>query len=342
LTEAGEGGSPPGTLRIVAWNAQALFDGNQSGTEYDEYREETGWGEEQFAARITGISRAISRIAGGPPDIVALAEIENLRCLDELAKGELAKHGYGWTYFAKNRGAALGVGVLSRVPFTEARSHGIVRDGESAPRPALELWLCPEGAPLALFVCHWKSKLGGEDNTESLRRASARIILRRVREIRSTHPDVPVVVMGDLNENHDEFYRRGGTILSALLPDDPAAADLSAEYGGPSLREDFLVISGEKPPAAERFDPSMPAFYSPWGRELRNGSYYYKNRWETIDHFLLSGQFFDRQGWDFDDCRVLDQEPFVNGRGVPDAYKPRTGSGLSDHLPLLLILTRSE
>jgi endonuclease/exonuclease/phosphatase family metal-dependent hydrolase len=341
LSAAAEGVSPPGTLRVLTWNVQALFDGNQAGTEYSEYLNEAGWAEGKFSARVNAISQAISRIAGGPPDIVALEEIENLRCLEALAGGELAKHGYGWTYFSKNKGASLGIGVLSRIPIAEARAHGMVWDQEAAPRPVLELWLYPEDAPLALFVCHWKSKLGGEDNTEVLRRASARIILRRIREIRSAYPDVPAAIMGDLNENYDEFYRRGGATLSALLPDDPDASDLVRfADAGPSNQRDFLVISGEKPPAAANFDSSMPAFYSPWGQELRNGSYYYRNDWETIDHFLLSHQFFDQKGWDFSSCRVLAQEPFVDEGGIPREYNPRTGNGLSDHLPLMLILTR--
>ena len=341
LLPDGEGASPSGTLRIVTWNVQALFDGNQSGTEYSEYLNEAGWAEEKFSARVNGISQAIDRIAGGPPDILALEEIENLQCLEALASGGLAKYGYNWTYFSKNRGASLGIGVLSRVPFTEARAHGMVRDQEAAPRPTLELWLYPEDTPLVLFVCHWKSKLGGDDATEPLRRASARIILRRIREIRAVCPDVPAVIMGDLNENYDEFYRQGGSSLRALLPDDPDASELArAEYAGLSRGEDFLVISGEKPPEAANFDASMPVFYSPWDQELRNGSYYYRNEWETIDHFLLSEQFFDRQGWDFDSCRVLAQEPFVDGEGIPGEYNPRTGNGLSDHLPLLLVLAR--
>jgi hypothetical protein len=152
---------------------------------------------------------------------------------------------------------------------------------------------------------------------------------------------MPTVIMGDLNENYDEFYRRGGTTLSALLPDDPDASDLiRSEYAGPSNQRSFLVLSGEKPPLAANFDSAMPAFYSPWGQELRNGSYYYKNEWETIDHFLLTEQFFDQRGWDFNSCRVLDQEPFVDEGGIPAAYNPRSGSGLSDHLPLMLVLTR--
>jgi endonuclease/exonuclease/phosphatase family metal-dependent hydrolase len=341
LTPNIEDVSRPGTLRIATWNVQTLFDGNQTGTEYDEYLEGAGWAEEKFSARLTMLSQAISRMAGGAPDVLALEEIENLRCLELLASGALAKYGYNWTYFSKNKGASLGLGVLSRIPFTETRVHGMVWGQEAAPRPVLELWLQPEDEPLVLFVCHWKSKLGGDDATETLRRASARIILRRIREIHATHPDMPVVIMGDLNENYDEFYRRGGTALSALLPDDGDASDLvGAEYAGLPGRDNFLLVSGEKPPVAAYFDSSMPVFYSPWGQELEQGSYYYRNEWETIDHFLLSEQCFDQRGWDFSSSQVLSQEPFVDAAGIPDAYNPRTGRGLSDHLPLMLVLAR--
>jgi endonuclease/exonuclease/phosphatase family metal-dependent hydrolase len=338
------GSSPQGSLRVVTWNVQALFDGDQVGNEYSEYLNDAGWTGEKFSARVSALSRAINRIADGStgmPDLVALEEIENLQCLEALAQGELAKYGYNWTYFAKNKGMSLGIGVISRIPFTEARVHGMVWDQDAAPRPVLELWLRPEDTPLVLFICHWKSKLGGEDHTETLRRASAKIILRRIREIRAAYPDIPAVIMGDLNENYDEFYRRCGNILSALLPDDPDAA----VFAGAGNGDDFLVLSGEKPPRAVNFDPSMPAFYSPWGQELQNertgssGSYYYKSDWETIDHFLLTEQFFDKAGWDFNGCRVLDQDPFTGAKGTPRTYNPRTGYGLSDHLPLMLELT---
>ncbi|GHV76275.1 endonuclease [Spirochaetia bacterium] len=330
-----EGGSSPGSLRILSWNVQTLFDGNQVGNEYGEYRSEAGWAEEKYSARISALSRAIDQIDGGPPDVLALMEIENLQCLTALAQGELAKYGYKWIYFAGNKGMSQGLGVVSRIPFTETRAHGMVWEQEAVPRPVLELWMRPEDTPLVLFVCHWKSKLGGEEETETLRRASARIILRRVREIRAAYPDMPVVITGDLNENHDEFYRRGGKSLCALVPDDPDAAT----YAGLG-NHDFLVLSGEKPPTAASFDASIPAFYSPWGQELLNGSYYYKKNWETVDHFLLTEQFFDEAGWDFSGCRVLAEDPFINAKGTPAAYNPRSGYGLSDHLPLMLELTK--
>jgi endonuclease/exonuclease/phosphatase family metal-dependent hydrolase len=330
------GSGAPQSLKIVTWNVQALFDGEDTGTEYDDYLTAAGWSGEKYRARLTALAESVEYMAKGVPDVLALQEVENAEVLKELAGGPLAKHGYQWVFFADNPGAALGVGVLSRLPLVETRAHSVTAGGHTSPRPVAEVWLRPGNETLALFVCHWKSKLGGADATEAERRASAAVIARRIREIRAEKPDMPVLVAGDLNENHDEFYRLSGADVSALLPDDPPAAGLAA------VRKDYLVISGEKPPRARHFAGETAALYSPWGNEMEAGSYYYRNTWETIDHFLLSGGFFDGKGWDFDTCEVLNKEPFINDRGTPRTYNPRTGNGLSDHLPLLLTLKRPE
>jgi hypothetical protein len=196
---------------------------------------------------------------------------------------------------------------------------------------------------LALFVCHWKSKIGDEDATEEARKASARVILRRIRELLKQEPELPVIIMGDLNENYDEFFRRDGTTISALLPDDPGCAELAESYGaksgnGSQTQMDFFIISEDKPPVAHYFPDDVVAFYSPWTRELKNGSYYYKGNWETIDHFLMTSQLFNKTGWEYENCVVIDYPPFTNSGGHPVAYNPKTGKGLSDHLPLLLTL----
>jgi hypothetical protein len=81
----------------------------------------------------------------------------------------------------------------------------------------------------------------------------------------------------------------------------------------------------------------VPALYSPW-EEMNGGSYLYKGEWETIDHFMLSEGLFSGRGWNYAGCRVLNHEPFITSSGVPNAYIPRHGRGLSDHLPLLLSL----
>ena len=329
------------SIAIMTWNVQNLFDGVDDGTEYDEYREAAGWTREKYRGRLNVIAGAIGAMAR-KPDIIALQEVESLLVMTDLAAA-LSAQGYGWTHFAKIPGMALGIGLLSRFPLGEARSHSVYIDGDIAPRPMLEVRIetqVQDNAPLALFVCHWKSKLGDVNVTEGTRRASARIIVRRLREIAEKEPDLPVVIMGDLNENHDEFYRLSGTAISALLPDDPRAADTAEMTGGP--QKDFIIISRNKPPVARYFPAGAVTLYSPWTAELEDGSYNYKNEWETIDHFLLSPQLFTGAGWDFENCQVVNHQPFAGAKGLPVSFNPRTGSGLSDHFPLLLLLKMRE
>jgi len=333
----------------VEWNLQALFDGEEEGSEYGEYRESALWNGEKYMARITAISQAILKMTpedgiSNPvtPDLIGFIEVENAGVLKDLASGALSKQGYCWTAFAALPGSSLGIGFISRFPLAEARAHSITVGKDTAPRPILELRVEPRGKPLVFLLCHWKSKLGGEEATEALRRASARVVQRRLRELRESEAETPVIVMGDLNENHDEYYRQ--SYLCALLPDDPDAAALalkSRESPGhirTSGSHDFLVLSREKPPRAEFFPDQIPALYSPWHEELNEGSYFFREQWETIDHLLLSDGLFDNIGWEFSGCRVLNYPPFTKSNGAPDSYNPRTGRGLSDHLPLLLCL----
>ena len=347
-----------GDIFIAAeWNVQALFDGFEEGNEYREYLETAGWTKEKYAARITAISQAIPQmiregqvpgtavLGTDVPGLIGFIEIENAAILENLAE-VLSKHGYIATAFASLPGSSLGIGFLSRFPFTDVRTHSITVGKDTAPRPVLEVRLEPGGKPLVFMLCHWKSKLGGDEATENLRRSSARVVRRRLLELNETDPGMPVIVMGDLNENHDEFYRRG--TLSALLPDDPLAAEIAVRDGAKGFRDaaispdDVLVLCGEKPPVSRYFLDSsgrvIPAFYSPWYGDLGEGSYYYKGDWETIDHFLLSEGLFDGMGWEYEDCRALNYAPFTASDGAPAVYVPRSGRGLSDHLPLVLYL----
>ena len=349
----------------AVWNMQEMFDGTDDGNEYSEYRAASGWTGEKYEARLLSAGQAILRmISSGDnsgsaadsksteaPDFLGLVELENAAVLDGLLKGPLSKQGYIHSFFTNASGMSLGTGVISRYRLTETKVHSMTAGKETTPRPILEVHLEPAGKPLVIFLCHWKSKVGGEGSTESLRRAAAGIIGRRIRELKLQKPGTPVIIMGDLNENHDEFYRRGGTALSesnpanfgltALLPDDPQAADL-ARTGRSGMEGNFsgyfLVISGEKPPVSQFFGDEYPVLYTPWENELADGSYYYRDSWETIDHILLTEELFNGKDWEYDASRVINSRPFTNSKGAPNSYNPRTGYGLSDHLPLLLYL----
>ena len=328
------------SLIMMTWNVNNLFDGKDDGNEYPEFLQSAGWSAEKYLGRINSVSAAIEKIEP-LPDIVMLQEIESLKILEDLAS--VMSAGYSWSHFANNPGAALGVGILSRVPILEAKAHSITVGGETTPRPVLEAKMQAGEGEFVIFVCHWKSKLGGDEVTENVRKASARVILRRIRELREKEPDTGVIVAGDLNENHNEFYRQGAAMICALLPDDPYCAQLTGcrglngeEY--PAAQKDFIIISKNKPPLPVHFPKDTIALFSPWMGGLENGSYFYRYDWETIDHYLISSQFFDDKGWSYEKAEVANYQPFTNAGGSPFSYNQRTGTGLSDHLPLLLTL----
>jgi endonuclease/exonuclease/phosphatase family metal-dependent hydrolase len=339
----GRGGgtvSEPSGITLMTWNVHNLFDGKDNGFEYDEFLQSAGWSAEKYSGRINSISAAIGKIEP-KPDIIVFQEIESLKILEDLALSMAC--GYSWSHFANNPGAALGVGILSRFPLPEAKVHSINIGGETTPRPVLETRIQMEEGAFVIFACHWKSKLGGDKATENLRKASARVILRRIHELWENEPELGVIVAGDLNENHDEFYRQDAAMICALLPDDPYCAQLTRFTGADSernsgLQKDFIVISGNKPPSPVHFPDEAVVLYSPWMFDLENGSYFYRNNWETIDHFLISSQFFDNAGWEYEKAFTANFEPFTGQEGAPFSYNKRTGSGLSDHLPLLITL----
>jgi endonuclease/exonuclease/phosphatase family metal-dependent hydrolase len=333
-------------LTIASWNVQALFDGADNGHEYDEYRTGTGWNSEKYQARLNIITGAIKGSDGNEgfnPDILTLIEVENPDVLRDLA--EMPGMDYRWTFFAGAPDGAIGLGVLSRFPLTKTAAHSVYYSGGSIPRPVAEVWVETGTGPVVLMICHWKSKLGGEKETEAARRAEAGIIARRLEEISAEQPETPVIILGDLNENHNEFDRIGGGYLCALLPDSDRAAEMAKTLSAPIRPgfQDYLVVSTEKPPRSEFFEDAEPALlFSPWKEGDLQGSYFYQDTWETIDHFLLNSAFFDKEGWEYESFRILDDSPFTNAQGIPYSYNPRTGSGVSDHLPIVLRLRGTQ
>jgi endonuclease/exonuclease/phosphatase family metal-dependent hydrolase len=311
--------SAPESLSVLTWNVEALFDGHEDGSEYAEYRAAQGWSEEKYRSRLTAIAKTFERIEEGPPDAVVFIELENESVLDVLAEEYLSRYGYRQGYFAKKDGQSLGVGILSRYPITRAMSHGYVRGEKAIPRPVSEVWIDSGGEEIVVLVCHWKSKLGKPEETQALRNAAALLIRRISEDIQAEREAagktaVPILLAGDFNQTADEFFVDGF----------PFAVTRSMERMRNSL--------------AER---DGPLFWTPWGTELDEeaaGSYYYRGAWESIDHFFLSGAFFDGSAWDYGGVKVLKGAPWTGSGGAPQSFNPQTGNGLSDHLPLLLTL----
>lgn len=314
---------PGAAIQVMSYNLMTFFDPVDHGGEYEDFKAAAGWNEEAYRRRLKNAASAIRAALPGGPDLLALQEIEGERALADLAE-ELG--GYPYALMAKDRSAVLSSALLSRYPALAVRAHKALPPPgapASVPREILEAEIDLGGTALIVFVCHWKSKLGGAAETEAERRAAAALLNALVAARLAADPGAAVVIAGDLNENPDEYDRVGRAYPTALMP---------AEAGpGP-----WLLLAAEPGGASA----AGPVFFSPWHVDDDGYSYLYQDERERIDHFLLSAGAAAGASLRFEGFDATPPPFLVDEVGRPLAWSTRSGSGYSDHLPVRLALQR--
>ncbi|HAK45539.1 MAG TPA: hypothetical protein DCO79_06425 [Spirochaeta sp.] len=299
-------------LIIMSWNVQNLFDDVDNGTEYREFDPGLGdWNYDCFNRKASALADVITSSVAGGPDVVLLQEIENDNALRHLNENCLKASSYSYRLFFPTENSAVGTGVLSRFPVESANSHTVNCGGEVKGRniSMFQITLPETGELMVIYINHWKSKLGGAEETEIYRIAAAELLSDLIRQ-RLDQQSVGILAAGDFNESHDEFSRIGEAYPTAII-----AGRLS---GSEELE-----------------------LYNPWSDSECSGSYSYKSEWETIDQFFLSSEFFDGEGWDYSGFNTTVLEFNSSSEGFPLGWQASTGAGCSDHFPILLELSMS-
>jgi endonuclease/exonuclease/phosphatase family metal-dependent hydrolase len=372
-------GNPHTVLRILGYNVQNLFDDRDDGGEYAEFTKAGGWSRSDYYRRLERLDEAI-RLASDNrlPDLIVLAEVENAGVGETLAREFLRR--YRWIVADPDGGGTTGVVVLSRREPREVRTHLAVAvalaGGSAVPhgndpqffsgagagagavvvrwesRALVEAVLDLDDAPLRLFAAHWKSQSGGEAATEPRRRMEARLFLTASGADRALPTDGEVLLIGDLNEDLEEYRQHGGSYRTALMHVDDrrqaATSTARPETGtmpgagnaiAPPLPE-RTAAEGVRFVYAEQAD-SAPrgAFQTGWLRSAgvasgARGSYAFRGEWERLDHAFL--RLPSRLAVDLSPVVA----PSLLRDGVPDRYDPRTGYGISDHLPVMITLSK--
>ncbi|MCP5514730.1 MAG: endonuclease/exonuclease/phosphatase family protein [Spirochaetales bacterium] len=321
----------------MSYNTCNLFDDIDNGTEYPEYDPSSGglWNSSLYHERLkrTGEVIALANPPSGP-DIICFQEIENRKVITDLASTYLKNYSYDYIISPDSEGSAITTGIISRYPLENIKYHSLFTEGFENLRTITEAQVSVSGKNLFIFNCHLKSKLGGDEFTEEARLEAAGALRRRCGEIHLENPDAEIIIAGDLNENIDEYQRQAGKYITALMP----LTD-NGEWEPGEAPESSLFVTGN---IEDLRSPEFRAvFYSPWLEGEEYGSYYYRNGWETIDHFLLSPSFFNKKEYEYSGFGVLKREEFTGSRGEPVKWNSRTESGYSDHLPILLFLAHS-
>lgn len=332
-----DGGSAE-SVTILSYNVENLFDDVTNGTEYYQYDPSRGeWTTELFHRKLAALSEVILSSPRGGADILALQEVENINAAETLRDHYLKGGGYKYIQMTKTPDSAIQLVCMSRYPIISSRSHRTSIDALPLTRPIMEVTLDIEGVHCTLLLNHWKSKYGGAEETEPLRLASAALIRRRTAEIKEEFPERDIIVAGDLNVRTDEYEFINREYPTALMPLSEAAASPgeSAWENAFSRTAEPLFLTGNP----EKAD-GIAIFYSPWLEEETDppGSYVYGGEWEQIDHFLLGPNLFDGKGVDFLDFSVEAPDFILGKDGYPYSFYRTSGTGYSDHLPLLMEL----
>ncbi len=309
-------------LTVMTYNVQNLFNAIYDGDEYPEYDPRRGcWDFAGYHQRLARLRDVLLRESDDGPDVVLFQEIEHEGILDDLVNGYLRGKGYDFRAATLVDGSAIEVGIISKIPITDIRfHHGQAGDARS-PRPVMESVLKAPWGTLHLFNSHWKSKIGGAQQTELRRIASSLVIRSRIAEIRRRDQDSYIIIAGDLNETPWE-------------PREYETALRIYEAGGYREFPRSLQLTGDH----EHADAAKKTFYSPWlkdGGMNMEGSYLYRGVWEAIDHLMFCENFFSGSGLEYVSSYVM-TDGLLGDDGGPDAWSLHIRRGYSDHLPVIM------
>lgn len=294
-------------ISIVTWNAQTFFDSECEGTEYADYQKLGKWSRDKYMTRLSRLCEVMTTLN---PDVFVLEEIENAGVVQDIAN-QLAGNSWdrnrNWNYacFAKQQNGAIGCAVFSRYELNNLRVHEmcIKSQNEEQPgvRPIVQVSVNVSGKELILLVNHWKSKSGGETESEIWRDWQESVLADVTGRLEQEKGTVACLMCGDFNRDAREF----------------AGAFPEVELRG----------------CVYRIKTLSPWFTDSGEFSSETGSYYYNGNWERIDHiFCVGNAKISAYG-------PRTNGVWCGTGGIPVAYKLFSGEGYSDHLPIMCAVT---
>jgi endonuclease/exonuclease/phosphatase family metal-dependent hydrolase len=320
-------------LLFVEYNCENLFDCKHDSLKRDDEFLPDGireWNYGRYYKKLNDIGRAIIGCGGKGtewrlPDIVALTEIENDNVMMDLTRRSIlgsARYNYLMTNSPDRRGIDVAL-LYNPQTFSPQNYYSISvpRDdgnGHKFLAPTRDI-LYVRGHvrtrdTLHVIVVHAPSRSGGQAASQPYRMHVARLLRATCDSIFSISPKAKVIMAGDFN---DYAYNQSLKMLTEESD---------------SLSEQTL------------FEVSQNAV----GRHVKEtkvrGTYKFSNRWESLDHILLSKNLQPA----VKECYILDDNWLLqeDTSGGKKPYRTFLGTyyqgGVSDHLPLVLRLLLTE
>lgn len=299
-------------LSFACWNVQTFFDAEIDGVEYEDFRNYSKWSKEKYLTRLSRLCHVMTTLNA---DVFVFEEIENEAVVQDVAnqfagKAWSKKNNWSYAAFTKNSGDAIGFAVFSKFPLENFKVHNLDIRTQSKEQPQMrsvwEFVVDVDGRDLVVLANHWKSKSGGEEETEIWRDWQELVCANVVNKICFENGNSSCVLCGDFNRDVKDFV-----------------CDFTD-----SSKKTNTVLRGVN--FCERV-------YSPWFTDNGNfisdtGSYFYKDNWSRIDNIFSCGNLT------LSSFGAKTEGNWCSSSGVPNGYKIYTGEGFSDHLPIMCVI----
>ena len=303
------------TFDIMSYNVENLFDTIDDPNKADEDFTPTGklqWNTAKYYEHLNHTVDAITNKGTNFPAIVGLIEVENGTALNDLVNtSHLKGKGYKVVWHEGPDERGIDVALIydsNRVTLIGSTAIPVVLESVSDPntRDILKVTVKVGSEDFNLFVNHWPSRRGGQDESEMHRIRAASVLRKEVDQILSVNPKANIICMGDFND-----------FPSNKSVHDVLQAGVSNEHSVLfNMMSDFEA--------------------------LKKGTHFYKGEWSPLDQFMLSYGMFDNKCITANSFEVVTSDflYYTSKDGVKSPARAYVGDsykgGYSDHLPILL------
>jgi hypothetical protein len=320
---------PDEYLFVAFWNVENLFDTVDDAEKNDEDFLPTGiyeWDQERLERKMYNLARVIRSMNDNKgPDILGVCEAEHVYLLDSMANSFLSDLNYTSVGLESpdNRG------IDNALMFKSDKFKLLSVAGDTVKLTAgfptrLILYvnlLNNYNDTLHIFVNHFPSRRGGQEESEINRIETAQILRNAINQVFNKNSNAKIIVMGDFN-------------------DEPSNTSILNTLGAVPFKCDSVIQSNFIPDnESDLFNTSYESY------EAGEGTFMFRGNWNMLDQIIISRELLigNRIMYKCSSFQVYNPEFTVTQSGqFKDSPFPSYGGrrylgGYSDHFAVTSI-----
>ncbi len=307
-------------ILVVSYNVENLMDTiDNPNSDDNEFlpTSKKNWNSEKYFKKITLIADVISSINPKHfPDIIGLIEVENKQVLEDLIKCEKFKNKEMKIIHEETTDPrGIDVALLYNPKVFTYIAHSQIQlytvDGEKyKTREILYVKGIVGKDTLYVFVNHWKSRSGGQNETELKRILAAQTLRNEIDKILNYNPIANILCLGDFNDTpvDKSLEKTLNASIDSIFSSNTELYNLTA----------FLT-------------------------KKKKGTHSYKDNWFMLDNIIVSNNFLDKKNSIYakNNAKILknDKVLYYNSKANDSIPNKTYGGnnyygGVSDHLPV--------